>query len=175
MAEGWIKLHREIVDHWIWQDPFKLRAWLDLIMLANHKPKKILINGQLVTIDVGQHWTSYEHLATRWGCSKNRVVRFLKLLKDDEMITYKSTPNGTLINVVNYRVYQGFSEDSDTLMDTPTDTPTERRRIYGRTTNNNDKRMNKNDKNTRARKSSFQDFDQRTYDYAELEERLVNK
>ena len=102
-------------------------------------------------------------------------MRFLKLLKEDGMITYNATPNGTLINVVNYRVYQGFSEDSDTLMDTPTDTPTERRRIYGRTTNNNDKRMNKNDKNTRARKSSFQDFEQRTYDYEDLEERLVNK
>lgn len=174
MAEGWIKLHREIVDHWIWQDPFKLRAWLDLIMLANHKPKKILINGQLVTIDVGQHWTSYEHLAIRWKCSKGRVMRFLKLLKDDGMVTYKATPNGTLINVVNYRVYQGFSEDSGTLMDTPTDTPTERRRIYGRNTNKNDKN-DKNEKNTRARKTSFQDFDQRTYDYADLEERLISK
>ena len=175
MAEGWIKLHREIVDHWIWQDPERLRAWIDLIMLANHKPSKVRIDNQIIDIQVGQHWTSLEHLADRWGWSVGRVRRFLELLCDDKMILKSGTPRGTLITVVNYGVYQGFDTEKNKPMDKPTDTPTARQRTSQRYTNKNDKNEKNEKKYTRARKSSFQDFDQRTYSYAELEERLVNR
>ena len=175
MTEGWIKLHREIVDHWIWQDPFKLRAWLDLIMLANHKPRKINIDNQIITIDVGQHWTSIEHLAERWGWSRKKVMNFLKLLISDGMILKKGTPRGTTITIVNYKVYQGFENPKGTTEGTTEELPKVQPRNNRGYTNNNDKRMNKNDKNTRAQKTQFQNFDQRVYDYEDLEERLVNR
>ena len=28
--DGWIKLHRKIIEHWIWKDPEKLKWWLDM-------------------------------------------------------------------------------------------------------------------------------------------------
>ena len=50
MSVGWIKLDRQICDHWLWKDqPFSYgQAWVDLLLNANHKPAKILIKNKLV-------------------------------------------------------------------------------------------------------------------------------
>ena len=31
---GWIKIYRDIQEHWIWQDANKLKWWLDIILMA---------------------------------------------------------------------------------------------------------------------------------------------
>lgn len=146
MSDGWIKLHRSIWDHWIWKDPYRLRCWLDLIMLANHKPKKINIDSQIITVEIGQHWTSDEKLAERWGCGKKKVRNFLKLLVSDGMIYKEGTPRGTLITIVNYRLYQGFENPKGTAEGTTEGTAEEQPRNYRGHTNKNDIRMIKNDK-----------------------------
>ena len=47
--EGWIKVHRDLNDHWIWKskEPFDKRsAWIDLILLANFKDFKTVKKGK---------------------------------------------------------------------------------------------------------------------------------
>ena len=80
MQSGWIKIHRRINEHWIWQNPNYLKWWLDLIMLANHKPAKILINSKLVSIDQGMYHTSVKKLSERWSVDRKAVFRFFYLL-----------------------------------------------------------------------------------------------
>lgn len=109
---GWVKIHRSIQDHWIWENPVKLKWWLDLIMMANHQENKILINGELVTIAAGERHTSEDKLSARWGVSRNTVRKFLALLEKDGMISIKkSRQSGTTYKVLNYNVYQGFSDE----------------------------------------------------------------
>ncbi len=108
---GWISIYRSIQEHWIWEDPKKLKWWLDLILMANHQSKKIMINNELVTIERGERHTSEMILAARWNVSRNTVRKFLELLEKDNMITMeKSRQRGTTYKVVNYSVYQGISE-----------------------------------------------------------------
>ena len=100
---GWIKLHRGIQDHWIWDDPLRLKWWIDLLLLVNHKEAKTLINGVLITIEPGEHLTSELKLAERWKVSRKRVQLFLQLLENDDMITVeKGRRKGTTIKVSNY-------------------------------------------------------------------------
>lgn len=108
---GWIKLHRQIMDHWIWDDAEKFKWWMQILLLTNHTDKKTVIGGEVVIIKRGTFHTSELKLANTWGVSRNRVRRFLKLLEDDEMITVKKTSNGTTIEVHNYGVYQGNFEE----------------------------------------------------------------
>ena len=63
---GWIKLHRKITDSWIWNDPEKLRAWLDILLMVNHEEHEIEFNGEIITIYPGQRLTSLAKLADRW-------------------------------------------------------------------------------------------------------------
>ena len=46
--DGWIKLYRKMVDCCIWQsnEPFDKRsAWVDLLLLMQHKDKKMMVDG----------------------------------------------------------------------------------------------------------------------------------
>lgn len=105
--KGFAAINRSLLDHWVWTDkPYaKGQAWVDLILLANHEEKKIIINGQLKVIKTGQMWTSYRTLAERWGWSINRVLRYTKMLKSDGMIYTDGTANGTLLTLVNYEKF----------------------------------------------------------------------
>jgi len=105
---GWISLHRQIKDHWLWKDkPFsKGQAWIDLLLLASHKSSKFPLGNELIEIERGSLITSELKLASRWGWSKTKVRAFLKLLEDDEMIVKKSDNKKTTINIVRYSDFQ---------------------------------------------------------------------
>jgi gas vesicle protein len=109
MDNGFIALHRKIRDHWIWEEPQYLKWWIDLLLMVNHKPKKILLNGNPVIIGVGEYHTSETKLSERWYASRKAVDNFLRLLEKDGMITLKkSRQNGTTVKVCNYQTYQAF-------------------------------------------------------------------
>lgn len=113
MAYGWISIHRKIQDNIIWNDkPFNRgAAWIDLIMLANHEDKKIIFNGNTVEIKRGEKITSLRKLSERWGWSRGKTKKFLNLLKDENMIEFKTDHQKTKYKIVNYNVYQ--NEDLD--------------------------------------------------------------
>ena len=111
---GYVKLYRDIQGHYLWlEKPFdRGRAFLDLLLLANHSDKKVLINGNLKIIKRGQLFTSRKKLADRWGWSTKKVDGFIKLLKTDKMVTAEGTAEGTTLTVENYEVYQS---DGDSM------------------------------------------------------------
>lgn len=120
---GWIKLHRSIMSHWVYESYEMQHYWIDLLFLVNHKAKKYPVNKKLVTIEAGQRLTSLRKLADRWDIDKNTVKKVLDTFQKDGMITIENKFGGTVITVVNYRAYQGSKgdfrdTDSDTLSDT---------------------------------------------------------
>lgn len=129
---GWIKLHRKITLHWIWNDPEMLRAWVCILLQVNHAPAKIIIKGFPMECARGQSLNSLETWGKLFGgWSKNRVSRFFAHLKNDAMIELECDNKTTRLTLCNYESYQG-ERDAD---GTQTDTQTRRRR----TTNKNDK------------------------------------
>lgn len=104
---GWVKLYRSIQDHWIWDNPVYLKWWLDLILMANHKPNKVLVNGEIETIDIGERLTSEVKLSERWEVDRKTVRKFLSLLEKEGMISVKkSRQKGTTYKVSKYKDYQ---------------------------------------------------------------------
>lgn len=119
---GWIKLHRKIREHWIYQEDrtfSKYEAWLDLIMLANHKDKKTLVDNELLDVKRGQFVTSIRKLSKRWKWSNTKVKNFLELLKEDEMIKFKSDTKKTAVSIVNYDLYHEEDSKKHHKNDTP--------------------------------------------------------
>jgi DNA replication protein DnaD len=106
---GWIKLYRQLQHNPIWQssEPFSRRdAWIDLLLLANHEERVIIVNGKKKVIGEGQHWTSYRILADRWHWSYEKVRRYFALLNELDMVRITVTPNGSLVTIVNYSFFQ---------------------------------------------------------------------
>ena len=139
MVNGFISLHRKIREHWIWDNSDYLKWWLDLLMMANHEPKKILINGKLEIIDIGETHTSESKLSKRWFSSRTTIDKFLKILENDGMIEVKkSRQNGTTIKVRNYQAYQDKNAEEKTT-DCATDCAS---KVHRKCINNNENNEN---------------------------------
>ena len=121
MSGGWIKLYRQLQECWIWKgkEPFDKRsAWVDLLLLAMHNDKKMLIDNEIVVIKRGSFMTSIVKLSARWAWSRGKVMRYLKLLESEQMLNTKRTPKGTLITIVKYDVFQGMENADSTTVGT---------------------------------------------------------
>jgi hypothetical protein len=145
---GWIKLHRDITNHWIWNDkPFdKCRAWIDLILMANHKDNKFVLGNEVINVNRGSFITSEVKLMERWGWSKTKVRAFLNLLEKDSMIVKNSDRKKTTITIVKYNVWQDI------------ETTEEPQKDHKKTTKRLQKDTNKNDKNVKNEKKIYTDF-----------------
>ncbi len=140
--QGWIKLHRKLYAHDLFQEErvfSKFEAWVDLLMMANHKADKVMINSTWVPVKRGQRLTSMKQLAERWRWSRGKVKNFLDLLKEDGMLTYEVTSKYTLLTVENYDFYQKRESPADIK---PNNRLTSKR--HQTDTNKNDLRMDKN-------------------------------
>ena len=137
MAQGWISIHRQLQSHWLWEDkPFSRgQAWIDLLLLANHADKTIMLGNELIEVQAGSFITSELKLMERWGWSKTKVRSFLELLQKDKMIVKKTDRKKTTIIIENYGVFQ----DSET-----TEKPQKNRK---KTTEKPQKNTNNNDNN----------------------------
>ncbi len=110
MQQGWIKLHRSILENFLWQEERKFskaEAWLELLLTANYEERKILIAGQSVKVETGQILTTMKYLAQHWGWSSSKVKFFLNLLEVEGMIATKRTSKYTLITILKWGFYQG--------------------------------------------------------------------
>ena len=107
--KGWIKLHRQLQECPIWYGErfSKGQAWVDLLLLANHRDKKIIFNGEMITIQRGQYLTSTVKLAEKWGWNRKTVSSYLNMLQKENMITKVSDNTRTLVTIENYEKYQG--------------------------------------------------------------------
>lgn len=127
--DGWVKIHRKIRDNWIWDNTDYLKAWMDLIFRANYDDSRMLFDGEIKELKRGQFVTSIRKLSEAWGWSKDRTLKFLRLLEADNMIKKDSDTKRTLITIENYEFYQVNQDtnndgDSDTNKDT--DSPQKR-------------------------------------------------
>ena len=103
-SRGAHPIHRSILEHWLWRDkPFtRGQVWIDLILLANHKDSQCIIKGNVINVKKGQLLRSKVKLAERWGWTRGRTERFLKLLENEQMIEQQPGQYATIITLLNY-------------------------------------------------------------------------
>ena len=99
---GWIKLHRKITE-WEWfEDKNTFIVFITLLLMANHKEKKY----KGIVIKVGTIVTGRDILARQTKLSVQQIRTALSKLKLTNEITIETSPQGTVIEIVNYKKYQ---------------------------------------------------------------------
>ena len=114
--EGWISIHRQLQEHWLWKskEPFDKRsAWIDLLLMANHQKEKVEFDKDFIEVERGQRITSLEKLAKRWKWSRHKVSDYLNQLEQDGMLVQVRDNKKTLVSIENYDKYQIQKETSD--------------------------------------------------------------
>lgn len=100
--QGWIKLHRQILE-WEWySDNNCFRVFLHLLLKANHKEKRF----KGIELKVGSIVTSRDLLARETGLSSQQVRTALNKLISTNEITSVTSPQGTILQIVSYEKYQ---------------------------------------------------------------------
>lgn len=131
MSNGWIKIHRSLLE-WEWYDDANVfRLFMHSLIIANHKDKKY--RGRVIS--KGSFLTSRELLSMQTGLSEQQIRTALKKLKSTNELTIKTTSQGTEIQVVNYNKYQTSTNEATN------EQPTNNQQV---TTNKNIKNINNN-------------------------------
>ena len=110
MEQGWIKISRNITEHWLWQDSERLKWWLDLLLMASWKEQSKLVGKRIVTLQKGQIVASVTFLCKRWKRSRSMVEPFLEALQKEGMISKDVCKNISIISVLNYEKYQSKTD-----------------------------------------------------------------
>ena len=143
--EGWIKLHRKLQENALWTcEPFtRGQAWVDLILLANHKYGYFYKRGVKIEVQRGQVGVSEVGLSKRWSWSRSKVRKFLNdLEKEQQIIQHKSNVT-QLITLVKYDEYQEKEQQ------------TEQQKNSRKTAEEQQKDTNKNDKKDKNEKNNI--------------------
>lgn len=109
IMEGYIKLYRKIKENKYWLEPrkfSKLEAWIDLLLRASFKDKALVVGDVILSLKAGQFVTSQVKLSEAWGWNRETVNKYLKQLKNDKQIYYKTSNKFTLITISNWDNYQ---------------------------------------------------------------------
>lgn len=103
---GWIKVHRKMLDHWVSQEPELFAFWMRLLLEANHSDTKRMFNGSLIEIRRGQTLFGLEAFEAKSGISKKKLRRYLDMLESEGMLGRQKTNKYSLISITNYNSYQ---------------------------------------------------------------------
>ena len=100
--QGYIKLHRKILDNGVFEDAELLKVFVWCILKANTTSN--MVYGRKV--DIGQFITGRITASEELKIRPSTIYKRLQKLKRQGYIDLSSTTKNTLITVVNYKAYQ---------------------------------------------------------------------
>lgn len=110
--EGWIKLHRQIME-WEWYDDANVfKIFIHFLLKANHEDR--VWRGVLVRR--GQFISSYGKLALETNTPEQTLRTAISKLKKGGELTHKSTNKYGLFEINNYDKYQDTNTLANTLV-----------------------------------------------------------
>jgi len=114
--EGYIKLHRKILENGIFRKPKVSHLFNYCLLRANWSDKTIIWNGQSLVVERGSFITGRRQIALETGLSEQNVRYALRTLHTFGMVkpsSEKSTSKFTYLTVCNYNDYQHLDDEGN--------------------------------------------------------------
>jgi len=144
-SQGWISLHRKLLDNPIFSNYKLLQTFLYCLLKASHSDREQLVGDDLVTIKTGQLVTGRKAISKATKLSEQNVRTALNRLEKLGILTIKPTNKYSIITVVAWDLHQ------QTNQQTTSSQPTSNQQV---TTNNN--YNNVNNSNNKKEKIPYQ-------------------
>jgi hypothetical protein len=104
---GWVKLHRQIQNERVFQDPYLLQLYCHLLFKSRHKAGAVSlpVAGHTTTawLNVGQCIVGRNRLGEDLNCKPSTVWDRLKRLEGLGMITVESDNHKSVVSIINYQ------------------------------------------------------------------------
>lgn len=105
--EGWIKLHRKILDHPIvFKDPDHFAVWMYLLLNATHTNYDVVFKNKRITLNPGQLITGRKSIARQTKVNESKVQRILKTFEIEQQIEQQTSNSNRLVSILNWGSYQ---------------------------------------------------------------------
>ena len=154
MEQGFIKLHRSILDWEWWEDNNTLKVFLYLLLNANWEDSRYrgyeIPRGSLV---VGR-----KKMAEPLHLSEREIRTAISHLKSTNEVTTKATNKFTILTITNWEKYQGFDSEVTTKA-TNKETNERPTRDQQATTYKEYKNIRNKENNITPLKNCFYDFE----------------
>ena len=140
--EGWIKLHRKILDNpVINKDADYLAVWIYLLLNATHKEVSAIFKGKKILLIPGQLITGRKSISDNLSISESKIYRILNDFKSEQQIEQQTSNKNSLITILKWNEYQNNEQQDEQQMNNK------------RTTNEQQVNTNKNVKNIKNDKN----------------------
>ena len=106
---GYIKLPRDIENHWIWRSPRHFQWFVQMIFMAAWKQHTEIVRRVPVNVNRGEFISSTRLLAQRFNCCIQAANDFIDVLEQDELISRKFFGSFTIFCIRNYDDFSGDS------------------------------------------------------------------
>ena len=134
--EGWIKIHRKILNNpIICKDSDYLSVWIYLLLNATHKEIPAVFKKEKITLKKGQLITGRKSISEQLKISESKIYRIINEFKSEHQIEQQTSNKNSLITIVNWDKYQQIEQQGETQMNNK------------RTTNEQQVNTNKNERN----------------------------
>lgn len=105
--EGWISLHRKMLDNPIVsKDSDYLAVWIYLLLNATHTEYTSLFKGNTYILQPGQLITGRKSIAKKLNINETKVQRILKCYENEHQIEQQTSSQNRLITILNWNKYQ---------------------------------------------------------------------
>nr|DAO51594.1 MAG TPA: replisome organizer [Caudoviricetes sp.] len=113
-SNGWIKLHRKLLDNPIvMKDSEYLAVWIYLLLNASHAEYPVLFGGKKITLQPGQLITGRKSIASELCISESKVRRILDMFETDQQIDRQRSNKNSLVSIKNWDKYQICDRQND--------------------------------------------------------------
>jgi hypothetical protein len=147
MNNGFINIHRKMLNNPISKKPAWAWLWIYLLLRANWSETEIIWNGKTQKISKGSLITGRNSLSIETGIPRSTIEDILKYLETQHQIRQQKNNKYRVITIVNWEKYQKPDIKSDNKA-------TSSRHLAD--TDNNNNKNNKNKKEHIAETSSAQ-------------------
>lgn len=114
--DGYILVHRKLLDSCVFEDPILLKIWIWCLCKATFRGKDLLVGNQNVHILPGQFVFGKKRTAEMTHIPESTLYRKIKLLEKLDMIELNVNRKFTVITIVNWGIYQKFAADGEPKM-----------------------------------------------------------
>lgn len=104
--QGWVCLHRKILDKGWFKNSKYVSVWVHLLLKANHEEKEFMWNGKIMKVKEGQLITGRRELSKETGVRESTLEDILKLFENEQQIQQQKTTKFRLITILNWTKYQ---------------------------------------------------------------------
>lgn len=114
MVNGWVKIHRKVIEKAWFKKSAYVHLWTYLLIKASYSGKEYLWNGEIIKLKPGQFVTGRKQISQDLGIPETSIERMLTFFeKNEHQIGQQKTNTSRLISIHNYHLYQDVGQQTD--------------------------------------------------------------